>query len=67
MTYAIQTHTEKQFSHMNSFITPNGTCESYAKKLNNEAGKMAQWVKKLAEKTDDLGPILRNHMTEGEN
>lgn len=54
---------------MNSYITPNGTCESYAKKknLNNGAGKMAQSVKKLADKTDDLGPILRNRMTEGEN
>lgn len=28
---------------------------------------MAQSVKKLTDKTDDLGPILRNHMTEGEN
>lgn len=43
---------------MNSHSTPNGICESYAKKknLNYGAGKMAQWVKKLADKTDDLVP-----------
>ena len=37
------------------------------KNLNLGAGKMAQSVKKLADKTDVRGPILRHNMTEGEN